>query len=196
LSGRRAEQGKYSADCIVFLSILNVLVAGDLPSHGAWGRQAVACGLRPSVLQYLAAAGLGPLVGFAELVSDYGDEPWRVAIARQGLIFIGLNGLAGCFALCLLQVFPNELHAPANPVLLVVVGGFGAMVVIRTKLLTVHQPGGTDVAVGPAFLPDTLVNDESLKYIPDQLKFAIAGTSILAEFGDRTFDGVFTSLKA
>jgi hypothetical protein len=41
-----------------------------------------------------------------------------------------------------------------------------------------------------------LVNDESLTNIPDQLKFAIAGTSILTEFGDRTFDGVFTSLKA
>jgi hypothetical protein len=134
------------------------------------------------------------------------------------------------------------------------------MVVIRTKLLTVHQPGGTDVAVGPAFILDTmlaainrdvdrrralqrtarvaaraaelrdykysdandfliaslgafqnmdediakslrsqlqqLVNDQTLKSLPDQLKFVIAGYSILTEFGDRTFDGVFTSLKA
>jgi hypothetical protein len=134
------------------------------------------------------------------------------------------------------------------------------MVVIRTKLLTVHQPGGTDIAVGPAFLLDTmlaainrdvdrrrasqrtarvaaraaelrvykyaeaydfliaslgafqsmdediaqslrsqlqqLVNDQTMKTMPDQLKFLIAGYSILTEFGDRTFDSVFTSLKA
>ena len=251
---------KPSGDRLVLLSILILLAAGDLLSHGALIRWCVAYGLGPLFLQYVSAVLLGLLVGFTELVSRYRDEPWRVAMLPPGLVFIGLNGLAGCLALFLLQTFPTALHAPSNPVLMVMMAGFGAMVVIRTKLLTVHQPGGTEVAVGPAFLLDTmlaainrdvdrrralqrtarvaaraaelraykysdandfliaslgafqnmdaeiakslrsqlqqLVNDETLKTLPDQLKFVIAGYSILTEFGDRTFDGVFTSLKA
>lgn len=252
--------GKRGADCIVLLSVLILLAAGDLLSHGALGRWIADHGLRPAFLSYFWAVVLGFLVGFAELVSRYRDEPWRVARLPPGLIFIGLNGLAAGVALFLLQTFPAELHAPSSPVALVMVAGFGAMVVIRTKLLTVHQAGGTDIAVGPAFLLDTmlaainrdvdrrralqrtarvaaraaelrvykysdandfliaslgafqsmdadiakslrsqlqqLVNDQTLKAMPDQLKFLIAGYSILTEFGDRTFDGVFTSLKA
>jgi len=252
--------GKPGADCIVLLSILILLAAGDLLSHGALGTWIAGDGPKPPFLQYCWAIVLGFLVGFAELVSRYRDEPWRVARLPPGLIFIGLNGLAAGVALFLLQVFPAELHAPSNPVLLVMVAGFGAMVVVRTKLLTVHQPGGTDIAVGPAFLLDTmlaainrdvdrrralqrtarvaaraaelriykysdaynfliaslaafqsmdseiaknlsaqlqlLVHDETMKAMPDQLKFLIAGYSILTEFGDQAFDGVFTSLKA
>jgi hypothetical protein len=254
------DKAKYRAGCIVLLSVLILLVAGDLLSQGGWRHWAAATAMQPPVLQYVWAAVLGFLVGFAELVSRYRDEPWRVAMLPPGLIFIGLNGSAGCIALFLLQVFPDELHTPTNPVLCVMVAGFGAMVVIRTKLLTVRQPGGSDVAVGPAFLLDTmlaainrdvdrrralqrtarvavraaelqtfkysdandfliaslgafqnmdeeiakslrsqlqlLVNDQTLKSIPDQLKFVIAGYSILTEFGDRTFDGVFSALKS
>jgi hypothetical protein len=251
--------GKYGADCIVLLSVLILLAAGDLLSHGALGRWIADYGTRPPFLVYFWTVVLGLLVGFAELVSRYRDEPWRVARLPPGLIFIGANGLASGVALFLLQTFP-ELHAPSNPVLLVMTAGFGAMVVVRTKLLTVHQPGGTDIAVGPAFLLDTMlaainrdvdrrralqrtarvaaratelraykysdandfliaslgafqsmdadiaqslrsqlqqmVNDQTLKAMPDQVKFLIAGYSILTEFGDQTFDGVFTSLKA
>jgi hypothetical protein len=152
------DKPKYRADCIVFLSILILLAAGDLLSHGAWGRWAAEYGLRLTVLQYFWTAVLGLMVGFAELVSRYRDEPWRVAILPPGLVVTGLNGLARCFALFLLQTFPTELHAPSTPVPLVMLAGFGAMVVIRTKLLTVHQPGGTDVAVGPAFILDTMLS--------------------------------------
>ena len=39
------------------------------------------------------------------------------------------------------------------------------------------------------------MSDEILKPLPDQLKFTMAGYSILTEYGDRTFNGVFSTLK-
>ena len=40
-----------------------------------------------------------------------------------------------------------------------------------------------------------LLDDQKLKDMPDEVKFLIAGYSILTEFGDHAFDVVFTSLE-
>jgi hypothetical protein len=246
-----------SLDCLIIVIILAMLVAGDLLSAGAvrgW-----LFSVEPPRRDYVWTAPIGLAVGFAELVSRYRDEPWRVAWLWPGKIFILLNGLAACLALFILQHFASELHAPTDPVLRVALAGTGAMVVIRSKIFTVHQPGGTDVAVGPAFVLDSLlaainrdvdrqramqrvalvatwaaklaphdyntahdfllaslaafqnmdvdvakslraqlqqlVSDDTLKQQPNQVKYVIAGYSILTEFGDRTFTGVFTALE-
>ena len=75
-----SENGKSRVDCIVLLSILILLAAGDLLSHGALGIRIVNYGLKPTSLQYFGAIVLSFLVGFAELVARYRDEPWRVAM--------------------------------------------------------------------------------------------------------------------
>ena len=255
-----AEKGERPSDRIVLICVLILLVAGDLLSHGALGRQLLDWVSAPALLHCAAASLLGFAVGFAELVSRYRDEPWGAAAFRPGLIFIALNGLASTAALLLLWRFPDTLRTPADPVAQVMMAGFGAMVVIRTKLLTVHQPGGTEIAVGPAFILDTilaainrdvdrrravqrtrrvaeraaelrgykyadandyliaslaafqnmdeevarnlrsqlkdLVEHDALKKMSDELKFVMAGYSILTEFGDRTFDSAFSSLEA
>jgi len=245
------------ADRIVVVSILVLLVGADLLTQFQ---------ISHAVRTWLAAPGLyaptaliGALVGFAELVSRYRDAPWRVAKTPPGLIFILLNAAASALALYLFNTFPDQLHAPSHPVMRVIVAGTGAMVAVRTKLFTIRQPSGSDVAVGPAFILDTmlsavnrdvdrrraqdrmkkvaaraarvavatyakaydfliaslgafqnldpdvskkladdlrgLLDDQKLKDMPDEVKFLIAGYSILTEFGDHAFDVVFTSLE-
>jgi hypothetical protein len=248
-----------SGDNTVLLSILLLLVAGDLLTYPG-ARQAVSSWLASSGGLYLPTAAIGGLVGFGELVSRYRDAPWRVAIMRPGLLFIGVNALASALALFLLAEFHTELHAPDNNVLRVILAGTGAMVVVRTKIFTVRQPSGSDIAVGPAFILDTMLSainrevdrrraqmrvervargatafgiyaydsavdflaaslaafqnldtditkkldsdlrrlatDSKLAVLDDEVKFLIAGYSLLTEFGDRAFDAVFTSLAA
>ena len=107
--------------------------------------------------RYLVVATIGGVVGFAELVSRYRDEPWLVAGSPPGLTFIGANALAAVTALFLLENYRVALSAPEDGVTRTLLAGFGAMVVLRSKLLTLRQPGGTDVEVGPAFVVDSLL---------------------------------------
>ena len=62
--------------------------------------------------------------------------------------------------------------------------------------LGAFQSMDADIAQSLRSQLQQMVNDQTLKAMPDQVKFLIAGYSILTEFGDQTFDGVFTSLKA
>jgi hypothetical protein len=247
------------ADRLVVVCILLLLLVADLLNHLRLSLAACAWLAHPGL--YAPACCIGGLVGFAELVSRYRDAPWAVAVSPPGLIFIGLNAFAAALALFLFDTFPDQLHAPSHPVMKVILAGTGAMVAVRTKIFTIRQPSGTDIAVGPAFVLDTmlsavnravdrrraqaritkvarcasrlaaasagtyaqahefliaslgafqnldpdvskklsdalrlLVDDMQLKLLPDEVKFLIAGYSVLTEFGDRAFDAVFASL--
>ncbi|NKE45812.1 hypothetical protein HB662_13555 [Roseomonas frigidaquae] len=107
--------------------------------------------------RYLAVAAIGAVVGFAELVSRYRDEPWIVAASPPGLTFIGANAAAALAALGVLEYYPEVFAPPADGLTRTLLAGFGAMLVLRSKLLTLRQPGGTDVEVGPAFVVDSLL---------------------------------------
>lgn len=249
--------GKRSADNVVLLSIVLLLLAGDMLAP-APATRAVLDWLKSPGL-YAPTAAIGGMVGFTELVSRYRDAPWRVAIMLPGVIFIGVNAAASVFALFLMLWFRDQLHTPNDPVLQVILAGTGAMVVVRTKIFTLRQPSGSDIAVGPAFILDTmlsainrevdrrraqkrigrvvmraarlrgytytdamtfltaslaafqnldaevskklnddlrqLVTDSALRALTEEVKFLIAGYSILTEFGERAFDSVFTSLE-
>ena len=78
---------------------LTKLVAGDLLSRGTWLNGVVvgACFV-PLLLQYLCASLIGMMIGFAERVSHYRDEPWRAAKLSPGRAFIAVNGAASLFA--------------------------------------------------------------------------------------------------
>ena len=64
----------------------------------------------------------------------------------------------------------------ANPDLVkqALMAGTGAMVIIRSKLFTIRQPGGNDVSFGPAFAVDTFlasINREvDRRRVPDRNK--------------------------
>jgi hypothetical protein len=102
---------------------------------------------------------LAALVGFCELISRYRDSPWVAAGSVPGLCYIGANGAAGAVALFFIRhlALNKSLGIGDNLLDMALVAGFGAMVVIRSKLFTLRQPGGSDVAVGPAFAVDTFL---------------------------------------
>ncbi|HVZ06803.1 MAG TPA: hypothetical protein VHC04_02720 [Rhodopila sp.] len=101
---------------------------------------------------------LASMVGACELISRYRDNPWMAACSPPGLCYIGANGAAGMIALYFIRhIGPSTFGLKDNLIDLAFLSGFGAMVIIRTKLFTLRQPGGTDVAVGPAFAVDTFL---------------------------------------
>ena len=112
----------------------------------------------PFLRRYLAVAVIGALVGAVELIARYRDEPWQVATSPPGIAFIALNAAAAFVALFLLEHFRTTLAAPTDGFVRVLIAGFGAMLILRSKLLTLKQPGGTDVEVGPAFVVDSLLS--------------------------------------
>ncbi len=133
--------------------VILVAVLVSLPTLGwasTWPPHSLA-------LRCIAVGVIGGVVGFAELVSRYRDEPWLVASTAPGIAFTAMNAIAAIGALLLLEHFPQTLAAPADGVARVLEAGTGAMVVLRAKLLTVRQPGGADVAVGPAVAVDTFL---------------------------------------
>jgi hypothetical protein len=152
-----------NADCTVLLVVLIGLVAllilillarpgtglGDLfpSSHAA---------------VWIWTFAIGVIVGFAELISRYRDNPGSPLRSRPGLLFIALNGLAAVLALFLMRHFQLAGIRPNDPnpdlVMQALLPGSGAMIVIRSKLFTIRQPGGSDVSFGPAFAVDTFLS--------------------------------------
>ncbi len=114
-----------------------------------------------TLLGYILAFLFGATVGATELVARYRDKPEAAVGSSPGLLYIGVNALASIIAFWLLftrrlpleaNVFPG--HQLLNPLLL---GGFGAMVVIRTAVFNVRV-GSTSVAVGPAAVLQIILN--------------------------------------
>lgn len=85
------------ADPVVLLSILILLLAGDMLSPAPATRMLLDWMRSPG--QEAPTAAIGGLVGFAELVSRYRDAPWRAALMPPGIMFVGVNALAALLAL-------------------------------------------------------------------------------------------------
>ncbi len=110
--------------------------------------------MNTSVLDYLAAAALGGLVGAGELASRYRDAPGRALYTRPALFYILLNIAASAAALALARAFGWTFGAAGGPGdasarwTQVLAAGIGAMALFRTSLFTVRA-GDRDIAVGP-----------------------------------------------
>ena len=151
-----------SADGIVLLSILILLIAGALlvwlsPIGGGLH------GLLAKVDQIATWAAtflIGGMVGAAELLSRYRDNPRDAAGSAPGIVYMICNGLAAVLALFLLRHFdfPGFKTPTDSLAAQALIAGTGAMVIIRSKLFTIRQPNGSDVAFGPAFVLDTFLS--------------------------------------
>jgi hypothetical protein len=114
-------------------------------------------------LRYLAVTLLGALIGLAELLLRYRDEPGEAAATGPGVAFVLLNGAAAAAALFLVEYFtarPNGTEQPAaakDTVERVLLSGLGAMVVLRGRLLSVTGPGGTRSDIGLAPLVEAIL---------------------------------------
>ncbi len=96
---------------------------------------------------------LGALVGVAELVSRYRDDPWRAIQSRPAVLYVLVNAGAALGALLLARVFGwtfgVSTGGEAARWTQVLVAGTGAMVLFRSSLFTV-KVGDQDVAIGPS----------------------------------------------
>jgi hypothetical protein len=107
----------------------------------------------PRLLEYEGVAVAGGLVGLAELISRYRDQPLSAVSSGPGLGYIAINALASLGALILIFTFDWKFGATGNTVLVtqLLVASFGAMALFRTSLFTVRA-GNQDVGIGPSSL--------------------------------------------
>jgi hypothetical protein len=134
-------------------------------------------------LVWIWTFAIGVIIGAAELISRYRDNPGAALGSRPGLLFIALNGLAAVLALFLMRHFElaGIKHDDKNwdLVMQALLAGTGAMVVIRSKLFTIRQPGGNDVSFGPAFAVDTFLS--SINREVDRRRVPIRNSKVAAK---------------
>jgi len=103
------------------------------------------------LLDYLAVAVLGALVGAAELVSRYRDAPARAVYNLPAAIYIALNVGASIAALAIIHVYGWTFGvngAAAQRWAQVGIAGTSAMALFRTSLFTLRA-GDHDIGIGP-----------------------------------------------
>jgi|HubBroStandDraft_1064217.scaffolds.fasta_scaffold11643_3 hypothetical protein len=102
------------------------------------------------MLDYVAVAMLGLLVGLAELVSRYRDAPQAAIVKIPALVYVGLNVAASVLALALIRGYNWTFNAAgaSQRWTQMLVAGVGAMAVFRTSLFVVRA-GDRDIGVGP-----------------------------------------------
>ncbi|MGA2592916.1 MAG: hypothetical protein ABSH32_23630 [Bryobacteraceae bacterium] len=104
----------------------------------------------PEVLDFVAVALLGALVGSGELVSRYRDAPKAALYTRPALVYVALNVAASILALALIRGYEWTFNATgaSQHWTQVLVAGVGAMALFRTSLFMVRA-GDRDIGVGP-----------------------------------------------
>jgi hypothetical protein len=100
----------------------------------------------------LLSMGFGVLVGLVELLGRYRDEPKRVLTGTWAPFwYMAFNALISGAAFGFLRHFADKIlpAAEKDPLIAALAAGFGSMVVLRSKLITIKGADGKDVAVGP-----------------------------------------------
>lgn len=108
---------------------------------------------------YFFAACFGAATGVSEIISRYRDEPLLATINRYGLSYAGANGALSAGAFALLSRYSEQLFptATADWLLRAFWAGFGAMVVMRSKLFIFRSDDGKDYPIGPAIVMETFL---------------------------------------
>jgi hypothetical protein len=100
-------------------------------------------------------------VGGVEIVSIWRDAHGRTLLTRPALGYMALNGAASAVALALTKLFQwsfgiNSSDTSKVQWVQLLAGGFGAMTLLRSSLLT-FRAGDDPIAVGPGKLLLTLL---------------------------------------
>ena len=104
----------------------------------------------------------GIFVGAAEVISRYRDEPFGATFSPPGIVYLALNATIAAAAYGFLinyKIFPGL----TDPLLISIVAGFGAMVVMRSKLFNFKTEGGEDFAIGPDAVISTFLSSVDRK---------------------------------
>jgi hypothetical protein len=113
----------------------------------------------------LLAAFFGMLVGAAEIMSRYRDEPFLATFTGPGLAYLGLNALISAGAFALLKHYHLSFFSALkeDPLMTSIIAGFGAMAVMRSKLFSFKTEGGEEFAVGPDAVISTFLKSVDRK---------------------------------
>ena len=112
-----------------------------------------------TAIPWLVTGAIGALVGLAELINRYRDDPWAAAKTAPGLIYLAINSGAGLLALVFLRGAEADFGMQAGSALewtRVLVAGLGAMAIFRSSVFNASL-GDREVAIGPAGLLQVLV---------------------------------------
>lgn len=107
----------------------------------------------------LASMAFGALVGLSEILSRYRDEPILASTTSFGLSYLLLNGVILLAAFALLRRYATGIFPAIKDDLFLtaLAAGFGGMTVFRSKLFTYRSSDGTEYAIGPAIVLDTVL---------------------------------------
>jgi hypothetical protein len=108
--------------------------------------------LASGALDLAVAFVLGALVGAAEIVSRYRDNPREALWSWAAFLYVALNGTASLVALALLWVFSVTFGLTDDTQLQwtrVLAAGVSAMTLFRTALFFV-KVGNQEIGIGPA----------------------------------------------
>src|ERR1043166_5966623 len=95
----------------------------------------------------------GMLIGVAEVISRYRDEPLQAVVSPFGLIYCVLNGVISLAALLLIFKYPTIFGSLANDGLAAAfAAGFGGAAVMRSKVAVIKGTDDKDVSLGPDFV--------------------------------------------
>jgi hypothetical protein len=110
--------------------------------------------MAPQIIDFLVVFAIGALVGGVEVLSRYKDAPFKVALSRPGLIYIGMNGLVSLLALLTVRLFGwtftdnPQTSAEIIRWTQVCVAGLAAMTLFRSSLFNFHL-ADQDISIGP-----------------------------------------------
>jgi hypothetical protein len=92
----------------------------------------------------------GALTGAAEVLARYRDEPFAAIFSPPGVWYMLLNGVISGAAYGVLDRYGDNVFPGVKDGLMrSVLAGFGAMVVMRSKLFNFKTESGEEYAVGP-----------------------------------------------
>jgi hypothetical protein len=95
----------------------------------------------------------GLLVGVAEVVSRYRDEPLHACFSPFGLIYAVINGALSLAALMMIFKYPAAFQAiSGDGFMAALAAGFGAAAVMRSKVAVIKGADDKDISIGPDFV--------------------------------------------
>ena len=152
----RGRAGRAFQLAVVVLSAL-FLVA--LLALSLTGRSAALDPNGKTAILALAAALFGALTAAAEIVLRYRDEPFLALATMPAQLYLAFNGVVSLTAFALIRRYADQLLPAAahDLTLAAILGGFGGMAVLRSKLFSYQTEAGNELAAGPALVVDAFL---------------------------------------
>jgi hypothetical protein len=140
----------------IFLFIA-IIVALAWIAAEAFGANPVLLFAQNPYFWYSVLFGVG--TGSAEVIARYRDEPFLAVLSPSGFLYLVLNGAISGAAYGLLSKYKDKIFPGLGDDLMrSFVAGFGAMIVMRSKLFNFKTESGEDYAIGPDAVLSTFLN--------------------------------------